>query len=78
MFYLGDLSVALRYWRCLLALGIVGLVGFVVGGALGLWKVQDHLFAATHLCPLLFLTPFVKQRVGLVVVPEDWMRRATH
>lgn len=74
MFYLGDLLVALRYWSCLLSQKVVGLVGFDNGEALGVSKVRDHLFEAEHLCPLLFLTPFAKQHVGLVVELEDGMR----
>lgn len=68
--YLGDLLVVLRYWSCLLSLGVVGLEEFDVGKALGVSKVRDHLFEAEHLCPLLFLTPFAKRHVGLVVELE--------
>lgn len=71
IFYLGDLLVVLRYWSCLLSLGVVGLEEFDVGEALRFSKVRDYLCEAEHLCPLLFLTPFAKPHVGLVAELED-------
>ena len=50
----------------------------VVRGAFGGSKVQGPLCESRHPFPLLFLTLFVKQRVGLVVIWEDWVRRAIH
>lgn len=48
----------------------------VAGAAFGVREVQALLYESKNLFPLLFLTLFVKKRVGLVVVREDWVRQA--
>lgn len=47
-------------------------------GAFGVLKVQDLLCGSKDLFHLLCLTLFVKQRVELEVMLEDWVRRAIH
>lgn len=50
----------------------------VLEGAFGVPKVQTFPYESKHLIPLPRPTLFVKQRVGLVVKWEDWVRRAIH
>ena len=78
MFYAGDLSVPFGQWSFFLVQGFVGPIGFVVEDAIGVPKVHGLLSQSKHLFPLLSLIYFVKQRVGLVVVLEDWLRQAIH
>ena len=74
MFCSGDLLVPLRYCSYCSAQVLVGLVELVAGAAFGVRKVQALLHESKNFVPLLFLTLFVKKRVGSVVVREDWAR----
>ena len=58
--------------------GFAGQIAFVVEDAIGDPKVHVLLSRSKDLLPLLSLIHFVKQRVGLVVVLEDWLRQAIH
>ena len=72
-----DLSSPLRYCTCRSTRGFVRLMELGVGYNYGSPKVLGFLCESKYL-PLLFLTLFVKQREELVVIREDWMRRAIH
>ena len=54
----------------------VGSTGFVVQDAIGVPKLHGLLSQSKSLLPLLSLIYFVMQRVGFVVVLEDWLRQA--
>ena len=56
----------------------MGSIGFVVEDAIGVPKVHGLLSQSKNGLPLLSLIYFVKQRVGLVVVLEDWLRQVIH
>ena len=56
----------------------MGQIGFVVEDAIGVPKMHGLLPQSKNLLFLLSLIYFVKQRVGLVVVLEDWLRLAIH
>ena len=56
----------------------MGPIGFVVEDAIGVAKVHGLLSQSKDLLFLLSPIYSVKQRVGLVVVLEDWLRQAIH
>ncbi len=76
IFCSGDPSAPLRCWSYWLVQIIVGWMKLVDRVALGVPRARYLLCKSKHLFLLLLLILYVKQRVVLVAIREDWRKRA--